>query len=389
MPKVDLTNRSRESGGRQIVTLVVTEDCNLRCRYCYEPNKSRNHYMSLDVAQEAITYYMQEENEFDAVEFDFFGGEPMLAFGLIREVVDWFHSQEWLKRHLFFIDTNGTILTDEIRSWLVENKGCVYVGVSLDGNKTAHDINRSNSYDRVRANLPFFMEHWPEQTAKMTISAETIPYVADSIIELEEIGIAFNANLVFENIWGTPEQKSVLLSTYEQQLDRLVDYYAARPDLFPPLMLDRHLEAIYQPSARPVGGDCVRWCGAGHEMVVVGVDGSRAPCHRFMPWVTGRPVPQELVNRQASWKPDKCGECRLNILCPTCAGFNWQVNGDSGVRTTYHCEAFKLEVQSAARLQAQRFLQKQPQDLAKLPPEEAYRAKLQLDAILDLAVNGV
>jgi sulfatase maturation enzyme AslB (radical SAM superfamily) len=193
MPKLDIFGGDR--GKKHIVMLTLTQDCNLRCRYCYEPHKSRDYYMSYDTAQQAIIEYMRTENEFDTVEFDFFGGEPLMAFSLIRDLVNWFHTKGWPKKHIFFISTNGTILSEEIKTWLVKNKGCVIVGLSLDGNKIAHDLNRSNSYDQVRANIPFFMEHWPNQPAKMTISAETIPYVADSIIELEGMNIPFSANI--------------------------------------------------------------------------------------------------------------------------------------------------------------------------------------------------
>jgi uncharacterized protein len=386
---VSLLRLPAEQERRRAVMLTTTQDCNLRCRYCYEPTKTRR-YMSLEVAQWAITEYMEADDEFEAVEFDFFGGEPMLAFDLIRDVVEWFHSREWSKRHLFYIGTNGTILTEEMKDWLVKYGECMKVGVSLDGNKIAHDLSRDNSYDRLMRNLPFFLEHWPDQPAKTTICAETIPYVADSIIDLEEKGILFIANLVFEDIWGSMEQKVALLETYAQQLDRLVEYYAVHPHLFPASIVDRQPEYGYQSSvSRPVGGDCERWCGAGHEMIMVDMDGRRYSCHRFSPFVTGRPAPIEVANRQTTWRPEKCAKCRFVVICPTCVGFNWQENGDSGIRTTYHCDAFKLEVQASAKLQALRLLQQQPEDFTKLPLEEAYRIKCRLDSILDLAANGV
>jgi radical SAM protein with 4Fe4S-binding SPASM domain len=129
----------------------------------------------------------------------------------------------------------------------------------------------------------------------------------------------------------------------------------------------------------------VRYCGAGHEMIMIDVDGNRYPCHRFSPWVTGRSAPAKLVNRQTTWGPERCAECQLVTICPTCAGFNWQENGDSGIRTTYHCESIKLEVLASAKLQALRLLQQQPENLAQLSFEEVHRNKCRLDAILDFA----
>jgi radical SAM protein with 4Fe4S-binding SPASM domain len=389
MPQVDIWDQQVKRERRLSLSLTVTQDCNLRCRYCYEPTKPRN-YMSLQTAQEAITYYMEVDDTFEAIEIDFFGGEPMLAFDLIRDVVEWFHSRPWPKAHIFFIGTNGTVLTDEMKKWLVRHKECVKIGLSLDGNKAAHDVNRSNSYDQVMRNLPFFMEHWSDQPIKMTISAESIPHVADSIIEMEEMGLVFSANLPFEDIWGPPETKAALIEEYARQLDRLVTYYASRPELFPARIVDRKPEVLYQPDyGKAVGEDCIRFCGAGHEMVMVDVDGKRYPCHRFSPWVTGRPEPTELVNRQTSWQPQMCADCALISACPTCAGFNWQENGNTGLRTTYHCQAVKQEVLASAKLQALRLLQKQPQDLIELSPDEAYQAKRRLDAILTLASEGV
>src|SRR5271157_1245997 len=239
MPSQDLQPVQNPDFKYQQVTLTITHDCNLRCRYCYEPNKSRNQYMTHEVAQKAIVEFMEADNEYNGVEFAFFGGEPMLVFNLIRDLVDWFHTIPWRKNHAFSIGTNGTILTKEMRPWLVDNKSCVWMNLSLDGNKTAHDINRSNSYDVVRKNLPFFIENWPNQSIKMTISAESIPYVADSIIELEEMGVPFSANVVFEDIWGDEENKAKLLDVYAEQLDRLVQYYVKHPNLFPARIIDR------------------------------------------------------------------------------------------------------------------------------------------------------
>jgi sulfatase maturation enzyme AslB (radical SAM superfamily) len=266
MPKFNIfsSSESRDLSKTKAVTLTVTEDCNLRCRYCYEPTKSRDRYMSLDLAKKIVSEQLDADNDLEWIEFDFFGGEPMLAFDLIRDLVDWVHSRQWKKRHLFFIGTNGTILTEEMKDWLTKYKQCVWASISLDGNKIAHDLNRSNSYDSVRRNLRFFVDTWPLQPVKMTISAETIPYVADSVIELEEMEVPFSVNLVFEDIWGPPEQKSKLLKIYAEQLDRLVEYYVAHPDLYPARIVDMKPEYTAPEWFSGQDGEdaCVRYCGA-------------------------------------------------------------------------------------------------------------------------------
>ncbi|MAT42441.1 MAG: hypothetical protein CL609_08880 [Anaerolineaceae bacterium] len=376
MPIKNLFDETRTVERRRSVMLTVTEACNLRCKYCYEAFKPQRN-MSFQIAQETINRFMKMDDGFDFVEFDFFGGEPLLNFKLIRDLVDWFHTQRWNKRHVFYIGTNGTILTDEIKNWLVKYRGCVFVGVSLDGNKEAHDINRSNSYDKLQENLPFFLKYWGDQPMKMTIGAETIHLVADSIIAMEESKYFFSTNIVFEDIWGDEMEKKRLLNIYAQQLAQLINYYCEHPNLFPVSILDRKPEHIAFATQNPnfkIGYDtnCVRYCGAGHEMIMIDVDGNEFPCHRFSTWVTGKLAPEigELkANQQKAWKPDKCASCFLVNMCPTCAGFNWQSNNDSGVRSTFHCESYKLEVAASAKLTGLRLANEEEKIKAENDPK--------------------
>ncbi len=227
----------------------------------------------------------------------------------------------------------------------------------------------------------------------MTIYGETIPYVADSIIALEEMGIFFSANVVFEDIWGDEENKKKLLGIYKEQLLRLVDYYLENPHLEPvkPL-LGRALSSIGQDKGKSndgAGRNDARFCGAGHDMVMVDVDGQRYPCHRFSNWIAKRAAPTRAVNRQKEWKPAKCASCKFVSICPTCVGFNWEVEGDESVRTTYHCEALKLEVLAAAKLNAERLERMPIKEVSQLPKMEAYRLKRSLEVIMELNECGI
>lgn len=376
----------------RILSLIVTKNCNLKCTYCYEKHDLRDkEFMDISVAKEAIIKYMTADDNYDLVQIEFFGGEPLIGFNFIREIVDWFHTHEWGKKHIFFIGTNGTILTSEIKNWLLENKSCINVAVSIDGKKEAHDISRDKSYDMVLRNIPFFIENWPHQPAKMTVCAETIPYVADGVIELEEMGINFTANIGFEDFWGDRKEKKRLLAIYEEQLSRLVDFYAKRTDLYPiKPMLGPIPDSLGIPKLEYHKDDNsdVRFCGAGHEMVVVDIDGKTYPCHRFLPWVSGRSVTKTPLNCQKAWKPVECAQCKLIDSCPTCAGYNLEVNGDTGIRTTFHCEAYKAEVLSSATLEAMR-LRNRLSEIHELPQQEKRKIKTRLEAILELIENGI
>jgi uncharacterized protein len=205
MPQLQI----RESRKQKIrtLTLMTTHSCNLECIYCYEKKQSSKKDMEIEVAKDAIKRYMISDDNFDKIIIDFFGGEPLLAFSLIRQVVEWVISQEWPKAYHFSIGTNGTLLTNEIKNWLYNNRNYLSVSLSIDGCKKAHDLTRDNSYDLIYPHISFFKDTWPDQAAKMTICAETIPYVAESVIELEEMGLMFTANIAFEDFWGGPEKK--------------------------------------------------------------------------------------------------------------------------------------------------------------------------------------
>lgn len=394
MPRISIDDRVRLDNTRvRSLSFIVTKGCNLRCSYCYEKHDQRNQeIMDFSIIKEAIHFYMEGEPEYNFLEIDFFGGEPFLAFPLIQQTVEWVSSREWPKRYLFSIGTNGTILTPEMKEWLAKYKKSLSVSFSIDGTKTAHDLTRSNSYDALARNIPFFREHWPNQFAKMTISTDTIPYVARGVVELEELGIQFTANMGFEDMWGDHVKQERLLDLYEEQLEQLVDYYALNHELFPVSPL---LTAFPQYLAIPGYGKSpktvnLRYCGAGHEMVVIDIDGKSYPCHRFIPWITGCPAPVENANCQSGWGPISCGECKLIHSCPTCAGYNWEKNRDTGLRTTFHCESYKREVIATCKLEAKRLIRYLNTTFSSnISDKEKRELKIRLDTVKALLADGI
>lgn len=396
MPKTNLFAPERsEKEKRRSLTLVLTPSCNLRCKYCYEGiEKPPQGIMPLELAKETITRHMESEPQYEGLLIDFFGGEPLLAFPLLREVVDWFHSREWPKKHHFMISTNGTLLTDEIKRWLIGYKECLTIGLSLDGNRTAHNLTRDGSYDLVAPHIPFFKEHWPTQPMKMTIGAETIPHIAASVITLEEMGLEFTANIVFEDIWGDAAHKEALLAEYERQLDTLVEYYAENDHLFPVMPLLKEIpEALAHPEfIADAKKRLTRFCGAGHEMTTVDWDGRIYPCHRFLPWITNRVYDEAEFFRaleNGRWEPEECVECKLLASCPTCAGYNWQISGEPRRRSTFHCHAHQLEVLAAAKLEALKLSRLTSTEINALPAADAARLRRRTAAVFHLVERGL
>lgn len=394
MPKYSPKNfePSGENAKYRTVSLVLTNDCNLKCSYCYEKHDLRDSaIMDIETGREAVSRYLDMDDDFQTVVIDFFGGEPLLAFPQIKEIFTWVKKQEWEKNIQFTVSTNGTLLDDEMKRWFTENRDHISVGLSIDGNREAHNINRDNSFDLIYPHLDFFKTNWPYQPAKMTVSAETIPHVADSIIELEKMGLYFTANIPFENIWGDENNKKRLLEIYKAQLARLVDFYVENVDLYPVYpMLGILPVYLGIPGENSIPkSDCVRYCGAGHEMIVIDINGKEYPCHRFLPWTTGKESPNEPVNRQTSWLPEKCNNCNIVKSCPTCAGYNWEINNNTGCRSTFHCDSHKLEVMAAAKITALRLRKIPMSSLEKLTDEERIIVNDNLRTILELAENDV
>ena len=392
MPSLKFKNEKKEKKHKTL-SLLITDICNLDCAYCYEKKSARTKgQMDFEIAKNVITQYMEIDDDFEDVVIEFFGGEPLLSFSLVKNIFEWFHSLSWEKNAYFSLVTNGTILTQEIKEWLEKNSKRIIVAFTLDGCKKIHDMNRCGSYDLVHANIPFFRKHWPNQPTKFTINEKTIPYIAENVIHLENMELNFNGGVVLEDIWGGSDSKTELLNIYEEQLAILVDFYSERSDLYPPPPLFPSLpEYLFRPYSELVQleNGPVRFCGAGHEMVSIDVDGESYPCHRFLPLCTGKPAPSKNVNIQYHWNPDKCAQCNFIFSCPTCAGFNYQINGDTSIRTTFHCEAFKLGMLATCKIEALRLIQMKELEFERFSEGEKNNYKLKLNNVIDIIENGI
>lgn len=136
------------------ITFVVTDDCNLRCRYCYEENK-QPHDMTIETAIHAADYFLERfENKYDSVVFDFVGGEPFVRVDLLEQLLPYMieklkNQKKW-NSYIFSFSTNGTCFSDlKVRSLIEKYREHMSIGLSLDGVKEIHDYNRSNSFDEV------------------------------------------------------------------------------------------------------------------------------------------------------------------------------------------------------------------------------------------------
>ena len=161
-------------------TLCVTHSCNLNCVYCYQKHKSVDR-MDFETAKASVDYIFTHipEHAVDGVTLNFMGGEPLLEFGLLKQVYEYAMETYPEVKKVFFATTNGTLLTEEMKEWFRVHRHNFVLGLSLDGTAEVHNNNRSGCFEKI--DIEFFVTNWPEQGVKMTLSEYSIPRLAESV----------------------------------------------------------------------------------------------------------------------------------------------------------------------------------------------------------------
>lgn len=347
----------------KILSLNITEQCNLACTYCYQVERRNNkrNLMSFEVATSAIADHLTRDDAFRSVVIEFIGGEVLLYWAFVRDLITWTAERRsrWTKEFSFFLDTNGTLLTDEIKNFFSDRCDFVTVGLSLDGTPEAHDLNRPNSYARIAPHLQFFADTWPLQPVKMTISPRTIPMIFDGIVHIMRHGIPVSSNLPMEDIYGQPDERTSHVQAYRREIEKLVDFFSAHPELPLPSLIDLPIAVIgSEEEDRP-------WCGSGRNMVAIETGGRELPCNRY----ASMSFDQSLFGKPLSIVKSKCQVCAFRAACQTCEALNWEVHGNPADRTTFHCDFIRLQIWATANVHAAR-LEKRVSELLGLSPKE-------------------
>ena len=333
------------------ITLVLTHSCNLNCVYCYEHHKD-SCTMSASLAKELVEKELTMDDGVSMVEFDFFGGEPLLEFDTIKEVVEYTIAREYDKDYIFFITTNGVLLDEEKKAWLREHTDALQIGLSLDGTKEMHDKNRCGSFDKI--DIDFFKNTYPEESVKMTISKETLGSLAEGVIFCHEIGMDVSCNLAYGIDWDDKENQKI----FSEQLKLLIDYYLANPSIKPCAILDiNRIKSVAMQA-----DSTVRLCGAGYAMRAYDCDGTCYPCQFFLPICVGdEKAKKSLLIDFSNLKlednqiDEKCRTCLIRNVCPTCYGNNYATTGDVYRRDMRLCEMNIIQFQAIAYFACKRF----------------------------------
>ena len=188
------------------LVLQVTQNCNLRCKYClytedsgYNNRKHSNKRMSWETAQKALDFYLMHSKSVNPLLIGFYGGEPLLEISLIEKCVNYVKDKHTGKDVQFNLTTNGTLITESVASFLVKNDFSVMI--SFDGPKEIQNSSRilkdseTGSYEVVIKNLKALKDKYPEYYSKR-VSFNTVLYSGGHFKDIDNF---FNQESLFED----------------------------------------------------------------------------------------------------------------------------------------------------------------------------------------------
>ena len=329
------------------VLIIITENCNLNCVYCYEKRKNLR-VLSFNEIKQIIQNVFHQASGYDGISLIFHGGEIALAFERLKEVCEWLWSQSWEKPYVCFASTNGTLIHGEIQEWFHKNKNRFVLSLSLDGTRDMQNVNRSNSFDQI--DLEFFKKCWPKQKCKMTISPLTMPKITEGVAFIHDLGFYASANLACGVEWSKE-----LLSVYREQLGKTAEFYLANPEYKVMNLLLQSIWKIGFNALFPDRRNFKKWCATGEDMVCYASDGRAYPCPMFIPSThvndDGIHFPQVDFSNHELFVNQSCKDCTLEYTCPTCYGENYFATGSLNKQPEGLCSFKKVEAVAASYLQ--------------------------------------
>lgn len=355
----------------RVISLMLTWACNLNCTYCFEKFKTTNRKMSVNMAKKILIGEFEAlrlNSPEDKLKIEFFGGEPLLQFNVIKEVTEWLESNDPGVDYLLYITSNGTLLDEKKKEWFVKHKDKIRIVLSVDGSNDMQETNRGEIAGEIP--IDFVRKTWPTLHFKSTISRANLPQLAEGLISLLEAGHIVAPSLAQGENWQEGDE-----IIYKRELDKLADWHLAHPDIEPMNIFSQPFFALLEPhcSRTPAKN-----CGTGTTMATYDVDGTAYPCHLFVPITHGKwNVKKELDNIDFSddeyMIDESCKKCYMLRICKTCYGFDFMERGSVRKRDKRACKMKLAEVQIISDFQINwLMMQKQRR---KLAPIELYALK--------------
>ncbi|MCR5202227.1 MAG: thioether cross-link-forming SCIFF peptide maturase [Lachnospiraceae bacterium] len=359
------------------ICLHVSHDCNLRCKYCFASTgdfgKGRK-LMPLSIGKAAIDFLIKESPDRPNLEVDFFGGEPMMNFGVVKDLVAYSLEQGKIhnKNFRFTITTNGMIMNDEAIDFI--NKYMDNVVLSIDGRKEINDAMRvrvdgKGSYDIIIENFKKLVAKRgkKEYYVRGTYTRNNLDF-ANDILSLYDEGFK---EISVEPVMDDPTKE---YSLQEEDLERIYEEYDKLVDEISKIRDSGKYINFFHFMIDLNQGPCIikrlRGCGSGNEYVAVTPDGDIYPCHQFvgnedflMGNVLDGEIDQDIKTQFAGahvFSKPKCRECWARFYCSGgCNANNYIFNGDILDSYDLACGIQKKRLESAILMKILEMLKQQ------------------------------
>jgi uncharacterized protein len=367
----DIAMNDKSKSFIKALCLNVAHDCNLKCKYCFADEgeyKGCRKLLTPEVGKKSIDFVIKNSGPRRNIEIDLFGGEPLMNFETIREIVDYARNQEKIHNKVirFTMTTNATLLNDEIMEYIDKHMGNIVL--SIDGRKEVNDSVRvradgSGSYERILPKIKTMVDR--RDKSKQYYVRGTFTRANTDFYE----DVKHLADLGFKEVSVEPV---VLPDEHELSLRRedLPVIFEQYDKLYEDL-LNRHENGdafkFYHFNIDLQGGPCVykriSGCGAGHEYVAVTPDGDIYPCHQFVgneSFKMGN-VFEGVIDMNLSdtfkkahiYNKPKCKDCWARFYCSGgCQANNFNFNGDMNIPYDIGCEMQKKRIECAIALKS-------------------------------------
>lgn len=350
--------------------LHISHDCNLRCKYCFASTgdfgKGRK-LMPVETGKKAIDFLLTHSGNRHNLELDFFGGEPLMNWDAVKEIVDYARSkeEEYNKKFRFTVTTNGVLLNDDNIDYI--NKEMKNVVLSLDGRKCVNDnmrltINGKGSYDIF---VPKF-----QKLVEKRLEGDNKEYYARGTFTKHNLDFAQDVYHIADDLGF--DQLSV-----EPVIADASEPYAITEEDLPAIFAEYEKLAVEMIRRKKEEGRCfnffhfmidldqgpcaikrLRGCGCGNEYVSVTPDGDIYPCHQFVgndEWKMGNlddeTLDVEMKDKFACsniYTKEGCRDCWCKFYCSGgCNANNYSFNKDINKPVKLSCEMERKRVECA------------------------------------------
>ena len=350
--------------------LHISHDCNLRCKYCFASTgdfgKGRK-LMPVETGKKAIDFLLTHSGNRHNLELDFFGGEPLMNWDAVKEIIAYARSkeEEYNKKFRFTVTTNGMLLNDESIDFINEEMSNVVL--SLDGRKCVNDAMRvteggRGSYDVFVPKFQKLVEKrrngkYKEYYARGTFTKNNLDFANDVYHIADDLGFD---QLSVEPVIADPSEPYALT---EEDLPRIYEEY----EKLAVEMIRRKKEEggcfnffhfMIDLDQGPCAIKRLRGCGCGNEYVSVTPDGDIYPCHQFVghdEWKMGNledeTLDLEMKDKFACsniYTKDGCKDCWCKFYCSGgCNANNYSFNKDINKPVKLSCDIERKRVECA------------------------------------------